>query len=357
MARARSKNLKSAEVAAERTGIVAVAKEANVSIATVSRVLNQNASVQPELVRRVREAVMKTGYLANVSARALSSGRSRLFGVIISDLTNPFFPELLQFFEEFAVALDYEVLVASTAYDLQRMSMCIDRMLARKVDGVAVMTFGMEGPLLNRFVDRGIPLVFMDQAPATGNCYAIQVDYSSGIEQAVQHLTVLGHRRIGFVSGPEQQASVANRKRAVERAMRNIGMPYVPELNFSGDHSLESGEQALRSFLSLNDPPTAILCTNDVSAIGVMHAAETAGISIPRELSLIGFDGIEIGAFVVPSLTSVMMSRRAIAEAAVQTLWKSVSEQEVPRTTIATQLLVRRTTAVPRGALDDLERD
>ena len=337
-----------------RPGIVTVAKQAKVSIATVSRVLNNLDTVQPELVRRVRAAIATTGYVPDVSARALSSGRSHLFGVIISNLTNPFFPELLQNFEEHAVSLGYEVLVASTAYDLQRMSLCIDRMLRRKVDGVAVMTFGMEGPLLSRFADRGVPVVFMDRAPDGPNMSAVQVDYETGIHQAVQHLAVLGHRRIGLVFGPEQQVSVANRRLAVETAMRTIGLPQSEELIFSGDHSLQSGELALAEFLALPKPPTAILCSNDLSAIGVMHAAESRGISIPRDMSLIGFDGIEIGAYMVPPLTSVVMSRRDIAEAAVNALWCSVEGKVAPQTQVGTHLLIRRTTAVPTGSLDDL---
>lgn len=338
----------------QRPGIVAVAKQAKVSIATVSRVLNNLDTVQPELVRRVRAAIDKIGYVPDISARALSSGRSHLFGVIISNLTNPFFPELLQNFEEFAVALGYEVLVASTAYDLQRMSLCIDRMLRRKVDGVAVMTFGIEGPLLSRFADRGVPLVFMDQAPDGPNMTAVQVNYSTGLHQAVQHLAVLGHRRIGFLSGPEQQVSVANRRLAFESALQSIGLPQAPELSFAGDHSIASGELALAHFLALGKPPTAIVCSNDLSAIGVMHAAESRSISIPRDMSLIGFDGIEIGAYMVPPLTSVVMSRRDIAAAAVNTLRCSIQGKPVARTSVETFLLVRRTTAVPPGMLDDL---
>ncbi len=340
--------------ATARPGIVTVAKQAKVSIATVSRVLNNLDTVQPELVRRVRAAIATTGYVPDSSARALSSGRSHLFGVIISNLTNPFFPELLQNFEEHAVSLGYEVLVASTAYDLQRMSLCIDRMLRRKVDGVAVMTFGMEGPLLSRFADRGVPLVFMDRAPDGPNMSAVQVDYETGIQQAVQHLADLGHRRIGFVSGPEQQVSVANRRLAVEAAMRTVGLPHSRELIFSGDHSLQSGELALADFLVLPQPPTAILCSNDLSAIGVMHAAESRGIAIPRDISLIGFDGIEIGAYMVPPLTSVVMSRRDIAEAAVNALWCSVEGKTAPQTRVGTHLLVRRTTAIPGSLRDDV---
>ena len=331
-----------------RSSIIEVAARAAVSTATVSRVLNNHGTVHPDLVRRVREAVQQTGYLPNGSARALSSGRSRLLGVIISNLTNPFFPELLQRFEERAVLLGYEVLVASTAYDLQRMSTCIDRMLERKVDGVAVMTFGVEGPLLARFVDHGVPLIFMDRAPEGSNNFAIEVNYEAGIRQAIEHLVALGHRRIGYISGPEHQASVANRSHAVHTVFRSLRLVETPDLMFTGDHSLQSGEAGLARLFAQPDPPTAILCSNDLSAIGVMHAASKAGLSIPRDISLIGFDGIEIGAYVVPALTSVLMSRKAIADLAVDLLCSRVEGTVLEPAPIQTELIVRQTTSKPR---------
>ena len=334
-----------------RPSIVAVAKAAGVSIATVSRVVNRSETVQPELARRVREAIAATGYLPDGSARTLSSGRSRLFGVIISNLMNPFFPELLQSFEERAVSLGYEVLVASTAYDLQRMDSCINRMLQRKVDGVAVMTFGIEGPLLSRIADQGVPVVFMDSAPRGRNMLAIQVDYDQGIEQAVQHLAALGHRRIGLVLGPQKETSVLRRKESLDRAFRARGLQQPAELVCFGDHSLTSGEAALRGFMAMDVPPTAVICSNDLSAFGVIHAAQEAGVSIPRDLSVIGFDGIEMGRYVTPPLTSVLMSRREIAEAAVDALWNRVEGRtEEAVKVVRTQLLLRETTAAPRGA-------
>lgn len=337
----------------KRPSITAVARLAKVSIATVSRVVNGRGKVQPELARRVRHAIEQVGYLPDGAARALSSGRSRLLGVIISNLMNPFFPELLQSFEEKAVSLGYEVLVASTAYDVGRMTSCINRMLERKVDGVAIMTFGIEGPMLHRLTDHGVPLVFMDAAPPSPNMFAIEVDYDTGMQQAVQHLAVLGHRRIGMVIGPQQQMSVARRCEAAQRAFRQIGLTYDPELVFTGDHSLESGERALEAFRKLVQPPTAILCSNDLSAIGVMHAAEEAKLRIPEDLSLIGFDCVEIGAYLVPPLTSVLLSGREIAEAAVESLLAQVEGRTLQSRTIVTQLVLRRTTAVPRGSLDD----
>lgn len=176
-----------------------MAQTAGVSVATVSRVINNVQSVDPKLSKRVWNAVSQLGYIPNTQARALVSGKSKLFGLIISDITNPFFPELIQGFEDKAVEVGYETLIGSTNYDLRKMELCVQRMLERKVEGVAVMTFGIEEPLLERLTSQRIPMVFVDVAAPDAPISAIKVDYRKGLFEAVQHLAVLGHRRIAFL--------------------------------------------------------------------------------------------------------------------------------------------------------------
>jgi LacI family transcriptional regulator len=139
-----------------------------------------------------------------------------LIGVIISDITNPFFPELIQSFEEEAIDSNYEILIGSTAYDSRRMEICIERMLQRKVEGVAVMTFGIEEPQLDRLSAQNIPLVFIDVAPKGRAISAIRVDYGAGIREAIEHLVTLGHRRLAFIAGPKGLHSAKSRKEAGE---------------------------------------------------------------------------------------------------------------------------------------------
>jgi LacI family transcriptional regulator len=142
---------------------------ANVSIATVSRTINRVSTVNPKTAKRVWEVIEKLNYFPNTQARSLVSGRSRLLGLIVSEITNPFFPELIQGFEDIAVEHGYEILISSTNYDPRRMSLCIRRMLERRAEGVAVMTFGVEKPLLEQFAERNIPLVFVaGHQPAAG---------------------------------------------------------------------------------------------------------------------------------------------------------------------------------------------
>ena len=149
----------------ELVNIRSVAERANVSVATVSRTINRIPTVNPAMAKRVWDAISSLDYLPDTQARALVSGRSGILGLIVSEITNPFFPELIQGFEDVAVGSGYEILVSSTNYDPKRMTRCIRRMIQRKVEGVAVMTFGIEEPLLEQLAMRKIPMVFIDMGP------------------------------------------------------------------------------------------------------------------------------------------------------------------------------------------------
>jgi LacI family transcriptional regulator len=327
----------------ERLDIRTVATAAGVSVATVSRVMNKVPTVAPHLSKKVWETVHRLGYVPNTQARALVSGRSKLLGVIISDITNPFFPELIQGFEDKALDVGYEALFGSTNHDLQRMQHCVQRMIERQVEGVAVMTFGIEEPLLERLSSEGIPMVFIDVAPRKKNMSIIHVDYDQGIREAVQHLAALGHRRIGYITGPHGLHSADTRLRAFLAAAERVAIRVPDMYIFHGDHTAEGGSRGVEHLLSLKQPPTAIMCSNDVSALGAMHAISRAGLSIPADISLIGFDDIKITEYVLPPLTTVRMSGRDIAASAVYAL---VNPGTAPKQ-VETSLIVRQTTAVP----------
>ena len=329
----------------KRLDIRTVAESAGVSVATVSRVINNVTSVAPELNARVWEAIRTLGYVPNTQARALVSGRSRLLGVIISDITNPFFPELIQGFEDKAVELGYETLIGSTNYDLHRMELCVQRMLQRKVDGVAVMTFGIEEPLLDRLASQGIPMVFVDLAPQKKNISTIPIDYDTGISAAVRHLVELGHRSIAFIAGPKHLHSAKSRLRAFRSAIQAVGLSIPSSFVYFGDHTMEGGTRGMEHLLQQADRPTAVMCSNDMSAIGAMHAISRAGLSIPTDISLIGFDDIRLASFILPPLTTVRMSGRDIAEVAV----KALVEKDTKIGMVATDLVVRNSTAAPKN--------
>jgi LacI family transcriptional regulator len=332
-----------------------VAQRAQVSIATVSRVVNGIATVDPELAKRVWKAVDEVGYVPNTQARALVSGRSRILGLMVSEITNPFFPELVQEFDDLAVAEGYEVMIGSTNYDPARTELLIRRMIERKVDGVAVMTFGIEEELVEKLVKQGFPLVFVDAGPEQANVRVLKVNYGEGIREAVRHLAGLGHRRIAFISGPLGMRTAATRRDAFESAMAELELAVAAAAVVEGKHTMESGKEAMEKLLKAPELPTAVVCSNDLTAIGVLHALDETTLKVPGDISVVGFDDIHMAQFMLPPLTTVQMLCRDLATAAVEALRAGI-EAGHPKATqrewpIATRLVVRRSTGSPRGAM------
>jgi DNA-binding LacI/PurR family transcriptional regulator len=339
----------------ERMDIRTIAQLAKVSIATVSRTINRVNTVNPELAKRVWEVIEQFDFVPNTQARALVSGRSKLFGLLVSEITNPFFPELIQGFEDIAVENGYEILVSSTNHDPARMSHCIRRMLERKVEGVAIMTFGIEQPLLDQLAKRRVPLVFIDVGPDRPGVSVLKVDYYHGIRQAVQHLASLGHRNIAFVSGPMRLHSAQSRLAAFTRSIRDCGITSDATRIIEGDHTLEGGVRAMEELLGHNKTATAVICSNDMTAIGVLHKLYRTGLRVPDDISVIGFDDIHLAEVTMPPLTTVQMSRFEIAKAAfgalrahVESAGGSAGKREY---NIPTELVVRESTGIPRSAV------
>jgi len=337
-----------------------VARKARVSIATVSRVVNRVPTVDKDLASRVWKAVDEVGYVPNSQARALVSGRSHLLGLIVSEITNPFFPELVQEFENLAVAQGYEVMIGSTNYDPTRTASLIRRMLQRNVDGVAVMTFGIEEEMVQKLVEQEFPLVFVDAGPEMPNIRVLKVNYGQGIREAVQHLAALGHRRIGFITGPLGMRTALTRRDAFRTSMAEVGLTASAQYIAEGDHTMEGGKAAMERLVALPELPTAVICSNDMTAIGVLHALDETTHKVPGDLSVVGFDDIHLAQFMLPPLTTVQMSCRDLADAAVQALRAGI-EPDHPRAAqkewpIETRLVVRRSTDFPRGSLPALAR-
>ncbi len=334
-----------------RTDIRDVAQRAGVSISTVSRVTNSKGTVNREMTERVWHAVRELNYQPDAQARALVSGRSHIVGLMVSEITNPFFPELIQRFEQLAVESGYEVLLASTPNDPVSIAVSVRRMLQRKVDGVAVMMFGREAPILEELATHAVPLVVMDGAPAFPKIDAVRVNYDEGIREAVRHLVELGHRNIAFVSGPLEQASARLRLQAFEKAMRDCKLKLRADSSIEGDHTLEGGMAAMAQLLARAQPPTAVVCSNDLTAIGVLHCLFETGKRVPADLSVIGFDDVHIAQFMLPPLTTVRMACSDIAQSAFAILRhriESIPARNQPRN-VGTALIIRGTTGTPHA--------
>jgi LacI family transcriptional regulator len=334
----------------ETMSIHEIAKRARVSTATVSRTINRVPTVKPQLAKRVWKAVEELGYFPNLQARALVSGRSRIFGLIVSEITNPFFPEIVHVFEETALKHNYEVLLTSTVHDTERMKIAVRRMLENRVEGVAVMTFGMEESLLDDLKLRSVPLVFVDVGPQRPHVSNIRIDYVLGIRQAVQHLAALRHEHIAFVTGPLTLKSAVARRDAFLEAMKEIGMPADRQVLIEGNHTLEGGEAAFEKLMVLPSRPTAVMCSNDMTAMGVLRRSYQEGIVVPQDLSVVGFDNIRITQYMLPPLSTIEMSQAELARIAFEALLEDVQRKTPnPKGTeyvLKTSLVLRESTAL-----------
>ena len=326
-----------------------VAALAKVSIATVSRTINRSPAVSDKLAKRVWQAIEQLNYFPNTHARTLVSGRSRLFGIIVENITNPFFPELIQSFEEIAVANGYEILVSSSNSDPVVLTRCVRRMLERKVDGVAVMTFGEEEPVIDQLIQNDIPMVLAEFKPDNPKISTILMDYTTGIRQSVRHLVELGHKRIGFLAGPHKLHSALTRENDFRVAMKDAGLSIDRQWVIECDHTLKGGVAGFEKLRALAVRPTAVVCSNDMTAIGVLRAAYMAGLRVPQDLSVIGLDDIDFAEFTLPPLSTIRLSRVDLARAAFEALRQQA--EAVPKIQreflVSTSLVLRNSTCAP----------
>jgi DNA-binding LacI/PurR family transcriptional regulator len=337
--------------ATKNPDIRTVAAMAKVSIATVSRTINGSPLVSDRLSKRVWLAIKQLNYFPNSHARTLVSGRSRLFGIIVENITNPFFPELIRSFEEVAIAHGYEILVSSSNSDPIVLTGCVRRMLERKVEGVAVMTFGEEEPVLDQLMHRNVPIVLAEFKLDDPKASTILLDYSTGIHAAVNHLVKLGHSKIAFLAGPHKLHSAITRETDFRTAMQAAGLSLQKKWVIECDHTLKGGVAGYERLQALATRPTAIVCSNDMTAIGVLRAAYMEGLRVPHDLSVIGLDDIDFAEYTLPPMTTIRLSRADLAHAAFEALRQQVEHPDSPNLKreflVSTSLVVRGSTAAP----------
>lgn len=328
--------------------ILQVAKRANVSTATVSRVINGLPGVREKTSARVRKAIAEMNYVPNTNARSLRVGRTRLFGLIVSDINNPFFPELIDAFESLAAAQGIEVIFTHTNYDPKRFHNCIRRMIERNVDAIAVMTSEVEEVALRQAVVAGVPLVLMNQRELAGKYPDILVEYSAGFGEALVHLLSLGHCNIGFLAGPQTLNSARGRKDAFRAALKSHGLYVRAEWIAIGSMRVEGGRAAMEKLLSCQPRPTAVLTSNDLMAVGALQAAHAAHIRVPRDLSIIGFDDLPIASMVHPPLSTIRLPRNEVAARAFTCLQQTLQGREIEvLEPVQPHLVIRNSTAPP----------
>jgi DNA-binding LacI/PurR family transcriptional regulator len=330
-----------------------VARRARVSHSTVSRVINNVSTVDPKLARRIRAVIKEMGYRPNHQAQSLARGHSQTVGLVVSELSggNPFFAEIIFYFERAAVAHGFEVLIgfADIETDPNHVSVCAHRMMERQVEGVAILTFGMEQSLDNKAEGLNLPMVYVGADRTQVGIRNIRVNFLTGMREAVKHLADFGHRRIGYLSGQLRMSSMRARLDAFRKAMKSAGINFNKEIVAECDHTLEGGAQGMANLLNLPKPPTAVLCCNDMAAIGALKTLSLKGLQAGKDMSVIGLDDLPLCKFMQPSLSTIRFSPKDLANLAFQALVEEIEETEHKEEyEYKTQFVLRESTGAPR---------
>ena len=327
-----------------------VAHEAGVSTATVSHVINDTKYVTDETRQKVEDAIQKLNFYPNAHARTLASGRSNIIGLLVSDISNPFFPELVKSIEAAAFEHGYNLMLFNTNYDAKRAADYVRRLIELKVAGVALMTAELEPALIDELANKQVRTVFNDIGIVGENMSNIVLDYSAGIEEAVRHLVSLGHEKIAHIAGSSRIRSGVIRREAFVDAMKR----YLPNekklLIVEGDFRIESGRMAATEILESKKLPTAVVVANDMMALGAMQEFKAAGLKIPQDISIVGFDDIAFASLSEPPLTTICSPRVEIGRRAIEALITTIKtpNQQGVEIRIPTYLITRKSTAPPR---------
>jgi LacI family transcriptional regulator len=282
-----------------------VAKAARVSIATVSATINQSAYVSPELQERVRKAIAEIGYHPDGIARSLKKRSTQTLGLIISDITNPFFTALVRGIEDAANARGYALILCNTDEHLEKEREYVRLLRSRRVDGMIMAPAGSVEDYHRFGLEVSTPFVFIDRKIPTVPADAVVVNNLGGAHQVVEYLLRLGHRRIGAITGLPHISTTHERIQGYRQALESAGLSVDPELLRGGNSRLEGGYQAGLALLALPRRPTAIFATNNVMAIGLMRVIAERGLRCPEDLSVACFDDFEWASVFHPRLTTV----------------------------------------------------
>ena len=331
-----------------------VAQRAGVSTATVSRVLAGIGNPKPETAAAVIRAVDELDYRPSGVARSLRMRRTRTLGLIVTDIQNPFFPELVRASDDAARALGYSILLGSAAYDEGRSTHYLDLMVDRRVDGLIIASSQLSETSWAWLLASPVPAVVVNAEPSGLPIEVITSDNEGGAMAAVKHLLGLGHRRIAYVQGSPSYTASLPRARGFRRACDEAGLDPQDTPVLLGDGLVEGGERAVEQLLAEDRCPTAIACYNDLTAIGVLRALRAAGRRVPADVSVIGCDNIAAASWVSPTLTTLEQQKSEMGRLAVERLAATIDDPEhaaPPETVRLSMVLMVRESTGPAPAL------
>lgn len=310
------------------TSLTDVAKRAEVSIATVSRVINNSDKVVPETRRIVEKAMEELGYQPNRVARRLRQrgGKRHLLGLIIPDIQNPFFAELSRGVEDVAYANQFAVMLCNSDENLKKEKFYLDVLRSESVDGIILPPIHERDPVVYKLIEDGIPVVTVDRSLSQCTTDKVEVDNRRGAHEAVEHLIKLGHRRIGLIAGRLNVSTSRDRKQGFLDAMAAHKLPVSEAYVRGGDFKQASGRAMADQLLDLPEPPTAIFVLNNLMTVGALEAIHRRKLRIPADIAVIGFDDLPWAEALDPPLTVVRQPAYEVGQAAADLLLKRLQE-------------------------------
>ncbi|WP_243369578.1 LacI family DNA-binding transcriptional regulator [Microvirga solisilvae] len=330
-----------------------VAKLADVSTATVSRALASPEKVSPEARARVLEAIAKTGYVPNLAARSLRSQKTSMVLVVLPDLSNTFFSKILRGIEERLFEAGYGMIISDLDGSPEKEAHFAAFTAAGRVDGAILLNghlFGQTREGEGTPAKTGIPLVALCEAIPSADIPQIEIDNRAAASRMTQHLASLGHRSIAYVSGPAHNILEKERFIGYQDGLKAAGLPFDPALVLPGDYTIESGVMAGQDLVGRTTRPTAAFCTSDEMAIGLMRTLLSAGLRVPEDISVAGFDDIDFAAVAEPALTTIHQPRRELGQAAASVLIDLLQGHPSPkRIRLETEIIVRASVAPPQN--------
>lgn len=335
-----------------------VAKTAEVSVATVSKVLNNYSDISEKTRKKVLRVVDELKYQPNANARSLTTRHTWTIGVFFTDhlnsgLRHPFFRDVIHSFKESIGSHGFDLLFFANTkwgYSFSYRERCMNR----NVDGVIMMGMPSTDEYLTELIESEIPTMFVDSRNSGKKAGFVISDNESGAEKAVEYLINLGHRRIGTIIGQEISWATHERLKSYKKTLKKHGIPFDENLIRVGDFDLELGATAFRELMELKEPPTAVFCQSDVMALGALEMAKSLGIRIPEDVSIVGFDDIEIASHVTPTLTTIRQDKFAMGQFAAEALVNMILEERIFATeyVVDTELVIRDSCAPCKAEAD-----
>jgi LacI family transcriptional regulator len=332
-----------------------IAKLCNVSTGTVSRVINQRPGVSPETIKRVKGIIRRYKYRPNVVARSLATKRSNSIGVLLADITNPFYAELVEVIEREARKAQYVTIFFSTHSDQKLQKRGIDFLRANRVDGIVFASVLLHDPDVERLAGEGFPFVLVNRRLEDDIADYVVEDNVLGGYKATEHLHKLGHRRIGIINGPISLSTGLERFEGYRRALRDNGLAVERELIKVGDFRKGSGYEAMLKFLEMPKRPSAVFATNDYMAMGAFEAILDKGLGVPEHIALVGYDDFEWASFGRIRLTTIRGNKSEMGRQGIRLLMGKINQLGSERGTppshvlLEPQLIIRDTCGYRRN--------